>query len=118
MVETVKNTDGLIIGYVEWNLLNERGQFSENSEYIYVADIWVHEEYRKYTVFQHLIKAIDTHPFAQDAKFVYWDFVRDCHGKKIFDQTREDFKDLKQSKIYGRRYFADKILKREGKCSI
>lgn len=117
MIGTVKNSEGCVVGYVEWNLVNERGQFSDKSEYLYVADIWIHEGQRWSDVFTELIRIVDEHPFSKDAKFVYWDFLRDEQGKRIFDNSREDFKELKQSRIYERRYIADKILKREAvKC--
>ena len=47
MVGIVENDSGLIIGYIEWNVLNLNGQFSNNPEYIHVSDIWVHKQYRK-----------------------------------------------------------------------
>ena len=109
MVETVKNGDGFILGYIEWNLLDKFGQFG--NEYIYIADIWIHDTWKSNMVFKELIRMVDDHPFSKDAKFVYWDFMRD-RGKRIFDNTREDFQ-AKQGRIYKRRYIADKILKRE-----
>lgn len=113
MVGTIKNLEGCIIGYIEWNLVNKQGQFNNNSEYLYIADIWVHEKQRWSNVFQELIRIVDNHPYAKDAKFVYWDFLRDYCGKRIFDNSRNDFNNLKQSRIYERRYIANKILKRE-----
>ena len=112
MVGTVKNEKGFVLGYIEWNLLNKQGQFGGNAEYIYVSDIWIHDRFKKTGVFRELIRIIDNHPCAKDAKYVYWDFVRDMDGKRIFDDTREDFKGYKMSKIYDRKRIADKILKR------
>lgn len=118
MTGTIKNNEGYVTGLIEWNLLNHRGQFDENSEYIYIADIWVHEGHRRSFIFQELIRIVDEHPFNKDAKFVYWDFIKDEKGKRIYDSFRSDFKNLNQSRIYERRYIADKILKREVlKCS-
>ncbi len=117
MIGTVKNADGYILGLVEWNLVNEHGQFSDKSEYIYIADIWVHGEYKKFGIFKELIRIIDDHPYAKDAKFVYWDFLRDEKGRRRTNDASADFIRLKQSKIYDRRHIADKILKREAvKC--
>ena len=114
MVETVKTSDGFILGYIEWNLLDKFGQFG--NEYIYIADVWIHDLWKGYGVFEELVRIVDDHPFSKDVKFVYWDFMRD-RGKRIFDNTREDFQ-AKQGRIYKRRYIADKILKREVlKCS-
>lgn len=117
MVSTVKNSHNFVIGLIEWNLVNEQGQFSDKPEYLYVADIWIHEGQRWSDVFRELIRIVDDHPFSKDARFVYWDFLRDKQGKRIFDNSGEDFKGLKQSRIYGREYIADKILKRgAAKC--
>ena len=109
MVETVKNSSGFVIGYIEWNLLDKFGQFGNG--YIYIADIWIHNLWKSDGVFEELVRMVDEHPFGKDAKFVYWDFMKE-NGKRIFDNTRKDFQ-AKQGRIYKRRYIADKILKRE-----
>ena len=112
MIGTVKNRNECIIGYIEWNLLTRYGQFGQDADHIYVSDIWIHDRFRETGVFRELIRIIDSHPFSKDAKKVYWDFARDLNGKRIFDDTREDFKNLKMSRVYDRKYIADKILKR------
>lgn len=107
MVGTFKNWDGFLLGYIEWNVLDKNGQFG--SEYIYVSDIWIHHKYKRTKIFKDLIKIIDTHPFAKDARYVYWDVAKDDKGRRIYDDTRKDFI-TKQSRIYDRKYIADKII--------
>ena len=109
MVETVKNGDGFILGYIEWNLLDKFGQFGNG--YIYIADIWIHDLWKSYGVFEELVRMVDEHPFSKDAEYVYWDFMKE-NGKRVFNNKKENF-NPKQGRIYKRRYIADKILKRK-----
>lgn len=111
MIETVKNADGYIIGYVEWSLLNAQGQFGK--EYIYVADVWVHENLRHLGILAKLIDIIYKHPYASNARKVYWDVVR-INGKRITDNTLPYFDKFKrQSQIFDKDYIYRKILRKD-----
>lgn len=111
MVDIVKNSDGFVIGIIEWNLLNELGQFSNNAKYIYIASCWIHERYRKLGVLSSLIDIIYKHPYSREADKVYWDFVR-INGKRITDNTLPYFDKFKaMGKIYDKEKLYNRITK-------
>ena len=111
MVSTIENSHGLLIGYIEWNMLDDRGQFSRNAEYIYIASCWIHEKYRHLGVLSKLTGIIYKHPFSQKSDKVYWDFVR-INGKRLTDDTLPYFNNFKRmSEIYDKETLYNKITK-------
>src|SRR3990167_4270512 len=100
MVSTIKNNEGFLIGLIEWNMLDGRGQFSKNADYIYIASCWIHKRYRRLGILGSLIDIIYRHPFSQKANKVYWDVVR-INWKRLIDDTLPYFDKFKRmSEIY------------------
>jgi len=56
MITTSKDENGKVIGYCEWRRVGQSGFDVLNGPYIYVADIWIHKDYRGMGF---LIKLID-----------------------------------------------------------
>ena len=81
MVVVVKNKEGYIEAYAEWQILDKNGQFKNNGEYIYVQDLWIHERHRGRKMLNILIKLIDAHKFAEGAKYVYWKNLK--HNERV-----------------------------------
>jgi hypothetical protein len=74
MISVLKRRDGMVFGYIEWYVLDEYGQFKENGEYLWIHECWIHKDFRHPArhELQNLIKKIDDHVLARNAKWVYW----------------------------------------------
>ena len=46
MISVVKNKEGYVSAYIEWEVLDENGQFKDGGDCIYIQDLWIHEELR------------------------------------------------------------------------
>ena len=46
MITSLKDLTGRIIAYAEWRLVGPSGYESEIGEFVWLNDIWVHEEFR------------------------------------------------------------------------
>jgi len=116
MISTLKNFDGLITGYIEWNILDPSGTPADRGEYIFVRSIWVHPKRRTRQAYQKLIFKIDRHEYSKYSHFVYWEIVRDKNGKKMLDENTGDVGTRKLSKIHNRQDILNKIFNRELLC--
>lgn len=109
MIETIKNQDGYIIAYIEWEVLDDNGQFKNGGKYIYIQNLWVHEKYRYNNYTADLSQKIHDHPFSQKAEFVYWQVTRDVDGNKIIDEETRSHKSHRMSKAFDKEYILNKI---------
>jgi len=46
MVTTSKDENGKIIAYCEWRQVGPSGFDVQDGPYLYIADLWIHEDYR------------------------------------------------------------------------
>lgn len=46
MITSLKDSEGKIIAYAEWRLVGQSGYEVPNGTYVWVNDMWCHEEYR------------------------------------------------------------------------
>lgn len=85
MVTSLKDDQGKIVAYAEWRLVGPSGYEVPNAEYIWVGDMWVHEDYRMMGFVNRLIdEMIRTVP---QAKYGY--FYRLRHNSKLRLVKRE-----------------------------
>ncbi len=112
MIETVKNADGYVVGYIEWQLLNHNGQFDVKGDYIYIQDVWINERHRKENVLKDLVVLVNDHPFGKTARYVYWEVFLGKNGGKIIDPNKMDGAHHKTIKPYKREYILNKILRK------
>ena len=91
MISVLKNEHGLIYAYIEWYVLDEKAQFKDYGDYIYIQDSWIHPEHRGNGCLRNLIHLIDIHEYTKNAKYVYWE--REKYNHKL-------------SKIYNRKIIA------------
>ena len=117
MISTLRNYEGLVTGFIEWQILDAAGYQTKNGEYIFVKTIWVHKRYRSKRSDQELIAKIDEHEYAKNSPFVYWEIVRDKNGKKIIDEENREVGSRKMSKLHKREDILNKIFNREFVCS-
>lgn len=72
MISSLKNKDGLIYAYIEWQVVNAKGQYEDNGSHVYIADIWVQENHRNRGIMKRLLGKIKKHKFANGAYEMYW----------------------------------------------
>ena len=110
MISTIKNKEGLVFGFIEWQILDPTGIPADKGEYIFVRTIWVHLKHRCRRSYQLLIDKIDSHEYAKYSHFVYWEIVRDLKGRKIIDEQNSEVGSRKLSKIHKREDILNKIF--------
>lgn len=89
MITELKNNDGFVYAYCEWEILDDKGQFKDWGEYLYIQRMWIHKLHRGKKTLQHLISLIDKHKFLSCVKWVYWN--RDKYNdriSKLFSRNR------------------------------
>ena len=93
MVTKIQDDNGFIIGYCEWRQVGQSGFDKLRGEYIWVNDIWVHEDYESKGFINEMISMILSK--AVEAKFCY--FKREkYHGRLSKLWKRESFERLTQ----------------------
>lgn len=87
MITSLKDEQGRIICYAEWRLVGPSGYDVENGEYVWLSDLWVHQDFERTKRINRIIDEIMR--IAPTAKWCY--FTRGKYGfrKKIF--SREQF---------------------------
>ena len=80
MISSLKNDDGLVYAYIEWQVVNSEGDFENKGYFVYIQDCWVHKDYRNSGCINKLIPMIHDHEFAEKVEFIYWKNLR--HGEK------------------------------------
>ena len=72
MVVFEQDNIGFIVGFLEFEIVNDLGQFKNYGEYIYIQNAWIHETLRNSLVLRKLITKVDYHKFCFNAFWVYW----------------------------------------------
>jgi len=116
MISTLKNKEGLVSGFIEWQILDASGYQVKDGEYIFVRTIWVQPKYTGRRAYQLLIDKIDTHAYSKNSHFVYWQRLWDKDGNKIIDEENREVETRKLSKIFKRDEILNKIFNRELLC--
>jgi len=88
MLAVLKNTEGLIYAYCEYEVLNGQGQFEDDGEYLYIQDVWVHPSERFWGHLQELIQEVDKDKFTKASTKVYWCRHKYKERVKIFPKSR------------------------------
>ena len=47
MIFTLENQDGFVTAFIEWDVLDHRGQFDNNGDYICIREAWIHKSIRR-----------------------------------------------------------------------
>lgn len=87
MITRLFNDDGYIYAECEWTLTDKNGTIKNEGEYLYVQDLWIHENHRKKGTLAKLIPLIDK-AVPYDFKYVFWKNLK--HGER---QTRTYFRE-------------------------
>ena len=76
MISILKNPEGYVYAYCEWRLVNELGMGVGLKEYMFVKEIWIHEDFRGKETLGKLIYEMDINPIGKRAKWVYWNNLK------------------------------------------
>jgi hypothetical protein len=79
MVLAKKDTEGRIIAFAEIRMVDKAGVDDQRGEYVWINNVWVHEDYRTRGKFNSILKdfinkGAHSYPWV---KFIYWQ--RDAH---------------------------------------
>lgn len=72
MISFLKDKDNLVYALIEWQIVDERGQFKDQGEYCYVQYVWCNDRYDFDECLKELILIMDKHPFTENVERVYW----------------------------------------------
>lgn len=84
MLTSLKDEDDRIIAYAEWRLVGGSGYDVEDGHYVWVADLWVHNDFERTKRINRIIDEVMR--IAPSAKWCY--FTRHKYGgrKKMFSR--------------------------------
>ena len=74
MIVTLENNDGYIYAYAEFEVVDGNTVICDEGKYVYVQNIWIHEDYRGNGVLKDLM--VDIFIKSKNAEFVYWNRSR------------------------------------------
>ena len=103
MIVYIQNNLEYITSYIDFTIVNKDGITTENGEYIYVRDLWVHPTLNAREVISFYIDKLHNHPASKNTKYVYW--VRELDGRNH------------KSRLFKREICAKKYTK-VGGCSV
>jgi len=70
MVAKLYDTQGKIIAYAEYNIVDSQGNFTQYGDYCFIFDVWVHpQERRKALLRKMLMQERNKFP---DVTYIYW----------------------------------------------
>ena len=87
MIQVLSNRDELIYGYIEYQIVDNEGQFKEGGEYIYVQDLWIHPKARGKAL-KMLIRKVNKDPFTQNCTKVYWNNLKQDRLTRSYNRQR------------------------------
>jgi len=83
MLNVLRNKEGFVVSYIEWNRVNEYGQIVKDGLWIHIRHVWIHEDYRKKKAMNKLIYLLDNELSSYGADLVYW--FREKYNKRQTD---------------------------------
>lgn len=81
MITALKNEDGFIFAYLEWQVVDKNGAFKNFGEYVYVQDCWIHRHRREKGLLAQMARITARHPHVAKSKYVYWN--RKKYGDRL-----------------------------------
>lgn len=109
MINTIKNDEGYVKGYIEWSVVDKDGKCQRDGKYIYINNLWIHPDHRFSGLTGILSQQIYEHDYSKQAKYIYWQIVRDVDGVKIIDEEERSFQSKRMSKLFDKEYILKKV---------
>ena len=72
MIIDLKTNEGYVYAWCVYQIVNEEGKTDNNGIFVYIEDVWTHENHRGETLVE-LIAMILTDPYVDQCKYVYWE---------------------------------------------
>lgn len=91
MISLSHDDDERIVGYIEWWQVGQSGFHKPYGEYVWIKDMWIHENYRNTHVFSELVQ--DVLDRSHGAKWCYFAH-RKYRGRISKLYTRQQFENL------------------------
>ena len=88
MISYLKDDNDKIYAFVEFNVVDLFGQLNDFGDYIWVAELWIHPDYRQNGSLNKLVYLIDSHPQSKNAKWVYWNNGKHDRKTRCFPRER------------------------------
>ena len=78
-IEHIKDDEGKIVSFIEWNLCDKQGINTVGGEYCFVKELWVHDSFTHKNIIRYYINLI--YSKANTIKYAYWE--RHKYNKRI-----------------------------------
>lgn len=73
MLFNLKEIDGLIYSYMEWNVVDALGKTADDGKYLFIRDLWIHEDYKDRESIAQFIFMLDNDNRTKYVKGIYWE---------------------------------------------
>ena len=80
MIVSIRNSEGFVVAYSEFEVVDNSGKRVENSDYLFIRKLWIHSQFRDFLLGS-VIKKIWRIIKHKGCKYVYWE--RSKYGFKI-----------------------------------
>jgi len=84
MLTNLKDNDGRIIAFTEWRLVGQSGFDKQDGEYIWVEEIWVHQNYRGKHLINRMIDEIMR--ISPSAKYCYFNRLKRNSNLRMYSR--------------------------------
>src|SRR3990167_7928307 len=71
MIFSLKNEQGFIYAYIGWETVDKEGKNKNDSEYLYINDLWIHPQYRKGKIINLFIRLLEKDHRTKNVKYIY-----------------------------------------------
>lgn len=72
MILSLKNEEGFIYSYLEWDLVDKDGSPHDYGCYVYIRDLWVHDSFDGREIILHYIQVLLNDRRTRFVRYVYW----------------------------------------------
>jgi len=72
MIFNLKNEDGYVYAYIEWQVVNEKGLVDDVGKYVHIVNMWVHPDHRNNGCITNFTELIFQHNLTRQCEFVYY----------------------------------------------
>ena len=72
MITTLHTNEGYIYAYIVWHIVDDDTRLDDDGKYIYIDDLWIHDNHRGNGVLTEFINNIFYDKRTQQTEFVYW----------------------------------------------
>ncbi len=86
MITSLKDEQGRVIAYAEWRLVGPSGYEVEDGEYVWLSDLWVHQDFERTKRINRIIDEVMR--MVPNAKWCYFTRHKYTGRKKMFSREQ------------------------------